>query len=130
MNTSVARLQVRLEDTEDDAEELEELTRQLRDELLLLEVDHVERVPAGEAPAGTRSGELAAVGALLVGIAGHPGLLPAVVDTVRGWLARVGQRSVKLQMDGDVLEVTGISSRQQEQLVNTWLARHAGEADS
>jgi hypothetical protein len=33
---------------------------------------------------------------------------------------------VRLELDGDELEVNGISSRRQDQLIKMWLDRHAG----
>jgi len=35
-------------------------------------------------------------------------------------------RRALLELDGDVLEVSGISSRRQDQLIKVWLDRHAG----
>lgn len=125
MTRSGTDLAVQVEADEADLEQLDELTRQLREELLQLEVERVEAPRGGPAPPGTRAGEVAAVGALLVGLAGKVGLLPVVVDTIRGWLTRARQPGVvKLEMDGDVLEVTGASSAQQQQLIEAWLARH------
>jgi hypothetical protein len=54
-------------------------------------------------------------------------MLGAVVDTVQSWLARLGSRSVKLELDGDVLEVTGVSAQQQGDLIRTWVERHAAQ---
>jgi hypothetical protein len=34
-----------------------------------------------------------------------------VVAAVRSWLAGHPQRSIKLELDGDVLELTGLSSK-------------------
>ncbi len=115
----------------DDTEELERLTNALRDELLELPVSAVDPAPAPPPPPGTRAGESAAAGVLLVALLGGSGALPMVVEGVRAWLARAGGRSVKLSADGDVLELSGISSQQQERLIEAWLARHdmAGTPD-
>ena len=50
--------------------------------------------------------------------------LRAVVATVRGFASRTG-RTVEVSIGGDELKVTGATSRQQEQIINAWLARHA-----
>jgi hypothetical protein len=47
------------------------------------------------------------------------------VAAIQGWLGRSQQRSVKLELDGDVLELTGVSSRDQQRLVDEWLRRHS-----
>jgi hypothetical protein len=106
-----------------DAEEVAEATLQLRRELLELDVEAVELPRAGEAPPGTRAVELAALGALLVTVA-QSGLLTPVVAAVRSWLAGSPQRSIKLELGGDVLELTALSSREQRRLTDEWLRRH------
>jgi hypothetical protein len=106
-----------------DAEEIGEATLQLRRELLDLNVDAVEPQAAGEPPPGTRAVELAALGALAVTIS-QSELLAPVLAAVRWWLAGAPQRSIKLELDGDSLELTGVSSREQQRLTDEWLRRH------
>ena len=107
------------------AEEVAEATRRLRRELLELDVEAVEPATAGEAPPGTRGVELAALGALVVTLAKSQ-VLAGILAAVRSWLAGQQQRSVKLELDGDVLELTGVSSAEQRRLAEEWLRRHAG----
>jgi hypothetical protein len=107
----------------EDEEQRAWLAGQLREELLQLDVHRVDAVHGGEAPGGTRSGPWTAVGALLVTLAGDSGALAGLIDAVKSWLSRVGGRTAKLELDGDVLELTGVSSRQQQQLIDAWLAR-------
>src|SRR6266545_512593 len=106
-----------------DAEEVAEATLQLRRELLDLDVEAVEQPRAGQPPPGTRAVELAALGALAVTVT-QSGLLSPVVAAVRAWLAGAPQRSIKLELDGDVLELTGLSSNEQRRLTDEWLRRH------
>lgn len=109
-----------------DVEEIAEATLQLRRELLDLEVDAVELPAAGEPPPGSRGVELAAFGALLVTVS-QSQLLGPVIAAVRSWLAGGPQRSIKLELDGDSLELTGMSSTEQRRLVDEWLRRHTVE---
>lgn len=111
--------------SETDAEQLDELTTQLRRALLDLDVESVDRVHHGQAPAGARGVDLIALGTLLVTLAGSGGLLSELVAQVRSWLTRTGQRSARLEIDGDVLEVTGVSSSDQARLITTWIERHS-----
>ena len=106
-----------------DAEEVAEATAQLRRELLDLDVDAVELPPAGEPPPGSRAVDLAAIGALVVTVAQSP-LLASVLAAGRSWLAGSQRRSIKLELGGDVLELTGVSSDQQRRLIDEWLRRH------
>jgi hypothetical protein len=108
---------------EADSEEVAEVTAQLRHELLDLDVDAVQSARAGTPPPGTRAVDLAALGALVVTIT-QADVLTAVVATVQSWVAGGQQRSVKLELDGDVLELTGVSSREQRRLADEWLRRH------
>jgi hypothetical protein len=110
---------------DDDSEEVAEATLRLRRELLDLDVEAVEVPRAGEPPPGTRAVELAALGALVVTVA-QSNLLAPIVATVRSWLAGQQQRSIKLELDGDVLELTGVSSKEQQRLADEWLRRHEG----
>ena len=77
----------------------------------------------GEPPPGSRAVDLAALGALVVNVADSE-LLAAVVAAVRSWLAGSSRRSVKLELGGDALELTGVSSREQRRLADEWLDRH------
>lgn len=96
----------------------------LRRELLDLNLDVVAAPAASPAPPGSRGVDLATVGALVVNLAESP-LLAAVVAAVRSWLAGSSRRSIKLELGGDVLELTAVSSAEQRRLTDEWLARHA-----
>ena len=106
-----------------EAEEIAQATLQLRRELLGLDVDAVEVPGTGEPPPGSRGVDVAALGALVVNLADSQ-LLAAVVAAVRSWLASSPRRSIKLQLGGDALELTGVSSKEQRRLADEWLARH------
>jgi hypothetical protein len=90
-----------------DPEEVAEATLQLRRELLDLDVEAVELPRAGEPPPGSRAVELAALGALAITFSQSQMLSP-MVAAVRSWLAGSQQRSIKLELGGDALELTGV----------------------
>ena len=115
------------EDGADD-ERIDQLTGYLREELLQLDVAEVTRAPGGEAPAGTRGLDPAAIGALLVSLSGAATSLNEVVAVVRGWLSRGGgvKRSVKITIDGDALELSEVSLAEQNKLVDLFVQRHTG----
>lgn len=125
MSSQPARLDIRLlADGGADERAVADATRQLRRELLDLDVDTVD-MPRAEPPAGSRAADAAVLGALIVTIS-QSQLLPSVLDAVRSWLTAASQRSVKLELNGDVLELTGVSSNDQHRLTDAWLARHQG----
>ncbi len=105
-----------------DADEVAEATLQLRREFLDLDVDAVEVPHGGEPPPGSRAVDAAALGALAVNLADSQ-LLAAVIAAVRSWLTGSPRRSIKLQLGGDILELTGVSSKEQRRLADEWLAR-------
>jgi hypothetical protein len=52
-------------------------------------------------------------------------VVAGVVAVVRDWLRRSGgNRSVKIEIGGDVIELTGASDDVQRRLVNDWISRH------
>jgi hypothetical protein len=124
MTDPTTRLTLRIEDEQADPEEYAAMTARLRQELLDLDVGKADPAQGGQAPPGTRAVELAALGALIVTVAKSE-LLGAVVKAITAWLAGRQQRSVKLEVDGDVLELTGVPTREQRRLTEVWLHRHA-----
>lgn len=124
MSSRPAKLDIRVVPGDGaDAQDIAEGARRLRRELLELDVDAVDVPPAASAPPGSRGADAAALGALVVTV-GQSQLLPAVLATVRSWLTASRQRSVKLEIGGDVLELSRVSQDEQRRLTDEWLRRH------
>lgn len=123
---------VRLQLSEDgaDAERLDTLTGHLRNELRELDVE-VAGVPAGTAPPGTRALDPVAIGALLVTVGQSTLALRDVIATVRGWLSRGAgtRRTVKIEIDGDTLELSEVSAAEQDRLVELFVGRHTADRE-
>lgn len=120
------RLELRVElvlDPQADAAEIEARTLQLREELLDLEIDDVRQPSVGRPPEGAKGGEVVLLGALVV-TAGREAV-KAVVQAVGAWLSRNRVRSIKVQIDGDTLELSAASKEEQLELVEVFLARHS-----
>jgi hypothetical protein len=107
---------------EADAGFVAEAAGRLREELRELDVETVEPLPDGPAPPGTRAVDVVAIGGLVVTFA-RSRLLSHVIDVVRTWLRAQPERSITLEIDGDVLSLTGVSSAEQRRLADEWLAR-------
>jgi hypothetical protein len=104
-----------------DADELADLAGQLHAELLGVDDVSIGPLPAAGVPEGAKGlGDLAG---WLVAQFGTLDGLRALVAGVRGFASRTG-RTVEVSIDGDSLKVTGVTSRQQQQLIDVWLARH------
>jgi hypothetical protein len=108
-----------------DAQELDEVTRRLRQQLLELDVRSVGPVQAGRPPPGARSADVMMVGSLLVTLTRSPDLLKTLVGVVQGWLAGQHACGVELQIGGDTLKVSGLSSAEQRRLIDLFVERHA-----
>ncbi|MHC4616927.1 MAG: effector-associated constant component EACC1 [Planctomycetota bacterium] len=111
---------------EDGAEELAELGRQLRTDLLELDVENVDFVRADETPEGTKTGTPIDWTTLLLTVAASGGVLTTLINVLQAWLTRQDRKSLSLEIDGDKLTVTGISSKEQKRLIDAWLSRHRG----
>ena len=105
-----------------DAEELADLAGGLCAELLATDAASVAPVTADAAPVGAKG--LGTAAGWLVAQVGTLDGLRAAVAAVRGWARRTG-RTVEVSIGGDVLKVTGVTSQQQGEIIDAWLARHA-----
>jgi len=106
-----------------DAEELDRLARQLCQEILDLDVEDAVPLKGGQAPEGSKGGAIA-LGALLITTLASSGAIPPLFDLLKTWLTRHGLRSVTLEIDGDKLEVKGVSAQEQQRLIDAWMSRH------
>ena len=122
-------LRLQISEEEADADRLAEVTGYLRTELLQLDVENVTTPQSGDVPAGARVVGVAAVGTLLVALGQSVDGLRAVVSAIRDWLGRGKEtrRTVRLELDGDALELSQASAADQERLIELFLARHATE---
>ena len=123
---SVLRVQIAEEGA--DEEQLDTLARFLRRELLQLDVDSVTALPAGDSPPGTRGLDVVTVGGLLVSLGSAAKGLSAAISAIRAWLTRSGsaRRRVRLEIDGDALELAAASAADQDRLIGLFIARHTG----
>ena len=112
--------------SEGDAEEWAGIARRLREELLELDVEAVEFAKSGETPEGAKVGPAIDWNTLLLTLAASGGVLTTIIGVLQSWLTRHERRSVTLEIDGDRVEITGISSAEQKRLIDAWLRRHRG----
>ena len=112
---------VRLGPTDEPARRGPAPTEDLRRELAQL---GEARIGASGAP-HTRSIDVGTLAEIVVTLSGVAGGLGAVVETVRGFLKKSApSRTARLEIDGDVLEVTGLDADEQQALMDRWLERH------
>ncbi|MEU9959789.1 hypothetical protein [Streptomyces sp. NPDC050982] len=125
MRDTKAELVLRVLADTPDPESVERQGRWLREELEQLEVDSLSALTgAGSVPGAKGDGEV--VGALVVTLAQSPQLLTAVFDVVCNWLGRLrgAPCTVRVELEGDVLELSNASAEQQDLLIAAFVARH------
>jgi len=102
-----------------DAEGVTALTRSLRDEILVAAVDSARLGTAGPAPVGAKSGEVLAVGTLVVALA--PAVVEGLMGVVSSWLSRQPS-DVEVEVDGH--RFSGhVTRAQRDELVAAYLRR-------
>jgi hypothetical protein len=116
-------LRLELSEADADTERLDEITQQLRAELLRLDVDSVTAPSAGEAPPGSKGLELATIGALIVTLRGGVELAEKIAAVVRSWLRHApttSGRTVTMTVGGKTITFTPTEA-QQQQLVDQFV---------
>jgi hypothetical protein len=123
--TAATEIQVQIQLSDDtDTLELDELTSNLRRELLDLDVDAVERVAGEPPPPGAKAIDAVVVGALIIKLA-KSGAIPAIAGALHRWLGANANRSIRIEMNGEVLEAKGISNESQDRVLAGWMESHA-----
>ncbi len=113
---------------ETDRDEFERLTRGMRSEITELDVDSVEFVPGGRAPAGSKSADPVTLGAVIVALSASGGVFPTLVATLRDWLGRLSApHKITLTIDGDTIEVERATAAQQNALIDAYIKRHGAD---
>ncbi len=114
-----ATICIRVFDPDADAEGLLDLADSLREAVLDTDVDDVQPATAGQAPAGAKSGEVLAVGALVVTLA--PTVLESLMAVVSSWLSRQPEE-VEVEVDGHRFRGR-VTRSQRDELVAAYLRR-------
>jgi len=107
-----------------DPEDVERLSRQLRNELRTLDVDDVSAVEGAAPPDGSK-GVAASLTELLVTMSGAGGVFVTVIATIKDWLGRRSAgHKVTVTIDGDTLELSSATPAERAQLVESFVRRH------
>jgi hypothetical protein len=121
-DTLVVSLQLLDMDTEPEAND--RVARQLRRELLELDVESVVGTPEGQAPSDAK-GDPVTIGALIVALSASGGVLTTVIATLKEWLSRRADgRRVSVTIGGDTIELSATSSQERRDLIDAFIQRH------
>ncbi|MFF6997302.1 hypothetical protein ACFY93_20415 [Streptomyces sp. NPDC008313] len=102
-----------------DSYETAEITGQLRDEILGLDVEAVDRGTSGEPPEGSK-GDASQLGELVVLLAGS-GIIPMLVQLVREWTSRRNKTKVTITYGNRRLEIEDVETERQQEAVAAFL---------
>ncbi len=125
-----SQIVMRLDEHDATPEQLELLSSSLRRELLELDVDDVVEVSEAVPPAGARAIDVVAIGELLVSLPGSLDLLRSVIAAVRSWVVRgpAGHaRTAELAVGDKTIKLTGVSSDQQDRMIEQFVQALAKE---
>lgn len=104
-------------------DERERLARQLRAELLELDIESLSTVGGSAAPVGAKGAE--SWGDLLITLSASGGVITTILVTVQEWLGRHrGDHQVKIVVDGDTLELSAATTAEQAKIVRAFLRQH------
>jgi hypothetical protein len=122
-----------LEFNEDGAtpHEIDFATRRLREELLRLNVDYVQRVASSDQHKGAK-GTAISIGQLTLGIAQSASLTAlatGVCQVLRAWVNRGSGRRVVIKDGKHTLELTGGSKQQHQQLIDFFISELSKKVD-
>jgi hypothetical protein len=112
-----------------DAGALEDGGRELRRDLLALDVEAVEPATSGAPPEGAKAGESFGWGVLVVTLFAGGGVVSSVVALLREHLERRARQgappiAVTVRMGDDMCEITGPSTDVARDLVTAFVRRH------
>jgi hypothetical protein len=123
--TGSIELLVEIDEAGASEERLDDLTSGLRSDLLELDVEQVER-PRASAPRDAKAFDVAALGALIVMLPPTTLAVADVIELVRRWVDRGGDRTVRVTIDGDTIELASPTDLERVRIVEAWMKRHAG----
>lgn len=120
---------VELQAVNDDADGLDLQARQLREELLLLDLDRVTLGRGVREPEGAK-GDAIAIGTLIMTL-GNSAVLAAACQVIRAWVSRGQTRHATISYGKNrTLEITGATTAQQQELIEAFLAAMQHDIES
>jgi hypothetical protein len=104
-------------------EYLAEVTQELKRDILALDVEKVQLKRSESVIKGSK-GDAVTWGQLLIAFAASGSVFTTLITLFQAWVTRNERRALILEVEGDKLEITGISADEQQRLIDEWLSRH------
>jgi hypothetical protein len=111
--------------TDQDLRGLERASVTLRSELRRLDgVESVRPLSLGKAPVGSKVADPLSAGSILMTLAASGGVLTSLIGVLKDWLGRREGRKVSLQIGQDKLEITGLPTEAEKELIEAFFRKH------
>src|SRR5215212_7342080 len=108
---------------EDDKQEVDNLSRNLRDDLSNLNQVEDVQLLYEKPPTDSKAFDGVALGSMVVDFVGG-GAIKEVTQTVQAWIQRNENRSITIETsDGDKIDVKGVSAKDQQKIIDAWVMR-------
>jgi hypothetical protein len=105
-----------------------DLTQQLREEVLMVDVDSAD-LPSGESPPpGAKAADPITWGTIVVALA-TGGTFGVLVNVLYSWVTRHDRISVSIEIGENKLQLTGMNPDERQQLIDLW-RQHVKADDS
>lgn len=115
-------------DPDAEPEDVERLSRQVFSMLNGLEIESLEPARSANPPAGSKAGEFFELGSWIMTLSAGGGVFAEVIGALRDWLGRQPpENRITVTIDGNTLELSNASAREQKDLVEAFIRRHSGE---
>ena len=108
---------------EDDKQEIDSLSRNLRDDLSNLNQVEDVHLSYEKPPSDSKAFDGVALGSMVVDVISG-GAVKEVTQTVQRWIERNENRAITIEMaDGEKIDVKGISGKDQQRIIDAWVMR-------
>ena len=112
------KVKISIHSFEPDKEFLQELTINLREDIENLEVEEIISPDnASQQPDKTKSADAITWGQLLITLAASGGVITTLIVSIKEWVLRQKDCMIKIELDGDTLELKGIDSESQKKII-------------
>lgn len=126
MTSNIVNLQIAITPEFDaDAQEQEQLCQLLRQELLQLDIESAQPAMQESLPEGVKAAGAMDWATLLITLSQSGGVLSSVVLTIQSWLGRQDNCSISLEINGNKLDIKGLSDEHQSKLIENWLQNNS-----
>ena len=115
-------IQIRLDiqgDEDTDEREMADLTQQLQEEVLTVDVESADLPPRESAPPGAKAADPISLGTILVAMAAG-GTFGVLANVLHSWITRHDRISVSVEIGEYKLQLTGVDPAERQKLIDLW----------